>query len=146
MKPGYFLILISIVPLALIYIGCSKSNTNKHPKITLVSIDRVVDTGGTMTALLNFDNSGGSLSNGTFVSIRTRHNQRPPLNPSADTIRAQIANFNGASKGQFQFQLFENQGLSTQSSEPDTFTFQFFAFTPDSNYSDTITTPQVVVF
>ena len=145
MKSRYFLIPAFLILLALVYVGCSKSNTNKHPKITLVSIDKVVDTNGTMTALLNFDNSGGSLSNGTFVSIRTRHNQAPPQFPSADTIRAQIANFNGASKGQFQFQLQYSQGLSTLSNQPDTFTFQFFAFTPDSNYSDTVTTPQVVV-
>ncbi len=145
MKPGYFLIPAFLILVALVYIGCSKSSTSKHPKLTLESINTTVQPNDSMVAMFKFDNSGGSLSNGTFVSIRTRLNQAPPADSTPDTLYTQIPDFNGASKGEFRYVLDWVDNLSEGAHQNDTVIFKFFAFTPDSAYTDTVTSPKIVI-
>lgn len=148
MKSGYLLIPVLLL-LVLIGIGCNKGNTGKHAKITLESITKMVQPNDSMVATFKFNNSGGSLSNGVFVSVRNRLNQVPasqPLGP--DTLWTPIPDFNGASQGEFKLvldyvdYLGESQGLHIN----DTMTFQFYALRlPDSTSSDTVTSPQIVI-
>ncbi len=145
MKPGYFLIPAFLIVLALVYVSCSKGTTSKHPKITLESINTTVQPNDSMIAMFKFDNSGGTLSNGTFVSIRTRLNQAPPADSTADTLYTSIPDFNGASKGEFRYVLDWANNLSEGAHQNDTIVFKFFAFTPDTLYTDTITSPQIVI-
>ena len=147
MKPGY--LLISAFLLALVIgIACTKGNTAKKPQLSLVSITKTVQTNDSMTAVFNFTNSGGTLGNGNFVSIRNRLNQAPPYQQlGSDTLYTSIPDFGGASKGQFTLVLDYSDylGESEGSHINDTMTFKFFALTPDSLSSDTITSPQIVV-
>lgn len=144
MKPGYFLL-----PILLIFLlagSCKKSNTGTHPKITLASINTNIKVDDSMIVLINFDNNGGTLGTGTFYSIRIRLNQTPPfILAGPDTLTTDIPNFGGANKGQFRYVLNWDNYLSASGHINDTLQFKFFALTPDSLPSDTITSPQIVV-
>jgi hypothetical protein len=146
MKPGYLLIVAFLAVLA-IY-ACTKGSTAKKPQLTLESITRTVPQYDSMTALFKFVNSGGTLGNGNFVSIRMRLNQNPPNNPlSVDTLYTPIPNFGGASKGEFKLVLayVDYLGEGNGSGINDTMVFKFYALTPDSLSSDTITSPQIII-
>ena len=153
MKLGY--LLISAFFAVLMIYACVKGNTGKKPQLSLESITRVIngsDTTGldvdSMTAMFKFTNSGGTLGNGTFVSIRTRVNQlQLPQGDSVgvDTLYTTIPDFGGVSKGEFKFVLDAQGYLSQITTQNDTFQFKFFALTPDSLSSDTVTAPLIVV-
>lgn len=144
MKPGYFL--LPIVVILLIAGSCKKSNTGTHPTITFASINTKIQPNDSMVAVFNFDNSGGTLGNGTFYSIRIRLNQAPPfILAGPDTLTASIPDFGGAGKGQFRYVLDWNDYLSSSGHVNDTLQFQFFAMTPGGQYTDTLTSPQIIV-
>ncbi|HEV2482670.1 MAG TPA: hypothetical protein VGS79_23555 [Puia sp.] len=153
MKHGYLLIL-AFFAVVMIY-ACVKSSTSKKAQLSLESITRVVngnDTTGqdldSMTALFKFTNNGGTLGNGTFVSIRTRINQLTlPQGDTvgADTLYSTIPDFGGVSKGEFKYVLDAQGYLSQNFTANDTFVFKFYALTPDSLSSDTVTSPPVVI-
>ena len=151
MKLGYLLI-VAFLAVLTIY-ACTKGSTAKKPKITLESITRTVyssDSLGvdSMVATFKFENSGGTLGNGNFVSIRLRQNQVPPQFPlSVDTLYTPIPDFGGASKGEFKlvFNYSDYLGESASLHINDTMLFKFFALTPDSLSSDTITSPQIII-
>ena len=144
MKPCYLLI-----PAFLIVLGvysCSKGSTGKHPKITLESITKMVQPNDSMIALFKFDNTGGTLKAGTFVSVRQRLNQAPPADSvGPDTLATTIPDFGGAGKGEFRYVLNWVDYLSEGGHQNDTLVFKFFAITPDSNSTDTITSPQIII-
>ena len=152
MKPGYLLIGIFLGVLVFGY-SCTKGGTAKKPQLSLESITRqvyAVDTLGidSMTAMFKFTNSGGTLGNGTFVSVRTRLNQQPlPAADSVgtDTLYTTIPDFGGASKGEFKYVLYSQGYLSQLTNQNDTFQFKFYALTPDSLSSDTVTSPLLVI-
>ena len=101
-----------------------------------------------MTATFNFTNSGGTLGNGTFVSIRTRLNQAPlgATDTVGDSVLySTIPDFGGVSKGEFKYVLEAQGYLSQLDAANDTFQFKFFALTPDSLSSDTVTSPPIVI-
>ena len=153
MKLGYLLIFAFFAVLG-IY-ACVKGSTAKKAQLSLESITKVVngnDTTGqdldSMTALFKFTNSGGTLGNGTFVSIRARINQlQLPQGDTvgADTLYSTIPDFGGVSKGEFKYVLDAQGYLSQNSTANDTFVFKFYALTPDSVASDTVTSPPVVI-
>jgi hypothetical protein len=146
MKPGYLLIVAFLAVLS-IY-ACTKGSTAKKPQLTLESITKTVPENDSMTALFKFENSGGTLGNGNFVSIRMRLNQNPPANQlSVDTLYTPIPDFGGASKGEFKLVLgyIDYLGEGQGSGINDTMVFKFFALTPDSLSSDTITSPQIII-
>lgn len=153
MKLGY--LLISAFFAVLVLYACVKSSTSKKAHLSLESITQVVngaDTTGldvdSMTATFKFQNSGGTLGNGTFVSIRTRINQLSlPQGDTVgpDTLYSTIPDFGGVSKGEFKYVLDAQGYLSQLSSANDTFQFKFYALTPDSVASDTVTSPPVVI-
>jgi hypothetical protein len=152
MKLGYLLMGILLVVLVAGY-SCVKSNTAKHPQLSLESITKQVyasDTLGidSMTALFKFTNSGGTLGNGTFVSIRIRINTNPlPSQDTVgfDTLYSTIPAFGGVSKGEFKYVLNSQGYLSQNDNANDTFQFKFYALTPDSLSSDTVTSPPIVI-
>src|ERR1700744_4605626 len=125
MKPGHLLIPAFLLALV-IGIACSKSSTAKKPQLSLASITKTVPENDSMTAVFNFTNSGGTLGNGTFVSIRNRINQAPPFQQlGSDTLYTPIPDFGGASKGQFTLVLdyTDYLGESQGSHLNDTMTF-----------------------
>src|SRR5579862_1151183 len=104
MKPGYFL--LSVLLIVLVMGSCHKSNTGSHPKISLESINTNIKPNDSMVVVFKFDNSGGTLGNGTFYSIRIRLNQTPPfILAGPDTLTASIPDFGGASNGEFRYVL-----------------------------------------
>jgi hypothetical protein len=144
MKPGY--LLIPAFVLFLIGIGCSKGNTGKKPQISLESINTTVQPNDSMVAMFKFTNSGGTLGNGTFISVRNRLNQAPPADSvGPDTLYTTIPDFGGSNKGEFRFALNWNNYLSEGGHTNDTLVFKFYALTPDSASTDTISSPQIVI-
>ena len=151
MKLGYLLI-VSFLAVITLY-ACVKGSTSKKPQLTLESITRQVYTSDTigvdsMTATFKFVNSGGTLGTGYFVSIRMRLNTLPL--PSQDTVGTDtlytpIPDFGGASKGEFKLVLDAQGYLSQNTNYSDTIKFKFYALTPDSLASDTVTSPQVII-
>jgi hypothetical protein len=146
MKPASLLIPILsalLITSTLVIVSCSKNSSGK-PTLKLESISTTVPVNDSMRARFKFT-AGKALSNGTFWSLRIRTNQLPADNPSGnDTLSLQIPSFS-ASSGEMSFSLAWNGYLSETSTQNDTFVFKFFVQTPDSIYSDTITSPQVVV-
>ncbi|HXB94388.1 MAG TPA: hypothetical protein VNU70_04485 [Puia sp.] len=144
MKPGHFL--LPVLAIVLVMGSCKKSNTGTHPKMSLGSINTQIKPNDSMIAVFNFDNSGGTLGTGTFYSIRIRLNQSPPfIQAGPDTLSTSIPDFGGANKGQFRYVLNWDDYLSGSGHVNDTLQFKFFALTPDSVSTDTITSPQIVV-
>lgn len=144
MKPGYFLIPALLIPLA--YMACSKTNTGSKPKLSLESISASVKPTDSMIALFKFNNSGGTLGNGTFYSIRMRINQSPPANQAGpDTLSSSIPDFGGVSQGEFRYVLNHDDYLSEGGHQNDTLIFKFYALTPDSSSTDTVTSPQIII-
>jgi len=145
MKPGSFLIptiLIALILTTLAVVSCNKNSSGK-PKLSLLSITPVVGVNDSMVATFKF--SGGSVSGGTFVSIRNRINQQPPANPSIDTLDNPIPTYSAGS-GQYRYSLPQNtNALASGGPEPDTLVFQFFTLTTDSVSSDTVTSSQVII-
>jgi len=144
MKPGYFLLPILVI--LLIVGSCTKRNTGSHPKISLESITTHVKPNDSMIAMIKFDNTGGTLGTGTFYSNRIRLNQNPPqFLGGKDTLSNDIPDFGKANQGEFRYVLDWQNYLCTESPWNDTLQFKFYAMTPDSSYSDTITSPPIIV-
>jgi hypothetical protein len=145
MKPGSFLIptiLIALILTALVVVSCSKNSSGK-PKLSLESITKTVQLNDSMIATFKF--SGGSVSGGTFVSIRNRLNQQPPQIPAIDTLPNPIPTYQ-ANSGEYRYSLPQNtNALSSGGPQPDTLVFQFFTLTADSVSSDTVTSPMIIV-
>jgi hypothetical protein len=145
MKPPFFLIPVVLLTIALS--SCSKSNSNSKPTLAIKSINTTVPVGGSLDAILQFNSSSGDLSEGTFVAIRNRLNQRPLSGNSAssDTVTGPIPEFPSVQKGQFEFTLDWATYLHQSDLENDTIVFKFAAVDANGNSSDTITSPQIVV-
>ena len=148
MKPGYFLIPIFLI--VIVVVSCSKGSTSKHPQLTLesTSTDSLAE-GDSVTFMLKFQNSGGTLGNGNFFSVRVRLNQAPiPSQDSvgADTLVSQIPDFNGASKGEFKYVL-GHDALDPESNVTinDTLMIKFFAVTPNNDTSNVVTTSKPII-
>lgn len=148
MKPGYFL--IPIILIVIVVVSCSKGSTSKHPQLSLESISTdTVAPGDSITFMLKFQNSGGSLGNGNFFSVRTRLNQASiPSQDSigSDTLITQIPDFNGAAKGEFRYSLgHDDLTEGAEISLNDTLIIKFFAVTPNNDTSNVVSTPKVVI-
>ncbi len=146
MKSGSFLIPASLILLTVttfLVEGCSK-NTNGKPKLSLESITSTVQLNDSLVATFKF--SGASVSGGSFVSIRTRLNQLPPLNQGLDTLISAIPTYS-ANSGEYRYSLPQNTNAVSSGSPgpPDTLKFQYFTLTSDSVSSDTVTSPVVIV-
>jgi hypothetical protein len=148
MKPGYFL--IPIILIVIVVVSCSKGSTSKHPQLSIESISSdTVAPGDSVTFMLKFQNSGGTLGNGNFFSVRTRLNQVPiPSQDSigSDTLMTQIPDFNGAAKGEFKYVLGHDD--LTEGAEidlNDTLIIKFFAVTPNNDTSNIVSSPKVVI-
>src|SRR5580658_291214 len=141
MKPGYFLIPIFLI--VIVVVSCSKGSTSTHPKLSLesTSTDSLAE-GDSVTFMLKFQNSGGSLGNGNFFSVRVRLNQAPiPSQDSvgSDTLITQIPDFNGASKGEFKYTLGHDDLITEANvSMNDTLLVKFFAVTPNNDTSNVV--------
>jgi hypothetical protein len=146
MKPGSLLIpIISalLITSTLVVVSCSKNNTGK-PTLSLESISQTVAVQDSMRAMFKFT-AGKLLSNGWFSSIRIRTNHDTLTDASgADTLSWQIPSFS-ASSGEMRYSLPWYGYLAESAQENDTFVFKFFVMTSDSVFSDTITSPKVVV-
>jgi alanine-alpha-ketoisovalerate/valine-pyruvate aminotransferase len=148
MKPGYFLIPIFLI--VIVVVSCSKGSTSKHPQLTLesTSTDSLAE-GDSVTFMLKFQNSGGTLGSGNFFSVRVRLNQVPiPSQDSvgADTLVSQIPDFNGASKGEFKYVLgHDDLDPEANVTINDTLMIKFFAVTPNNDTSNVVTTSKPMI-
>lgn len=144
MKPGYFLIPVLLIALAVTFIAvsCKKSGGGK-PTIKLESITTTVQPNDSMVALFKF--GGATASNGMFYSIRIRLNQAPVSNQAGpDTVPNAIPSFT-ANSGEYRYVLDWDDYLSETANQNDTMVFKFFVLTADSISSDTITSPQIII-
>lgn len=152
MKSGYFL--LPVVLIFLVVWSCKKGNTGTHPQLSLESITTKVygndslHPSDSMIALFKFQNNGGTLGTGSFYSIRIRLNQKLPNGSTAgiDTLESYIPDFGGANQGEFRYVLNGNSSSLTYGGpDNDTLIFKFFAMTPDSISTDTVTSPHIIV-
>jgi hypothetical protein len=145
MKPGQFLIPVLFFLMAAT--SCSKSNSNAKPTLSIKSINTEIPAGGTLDVILNFQSKSSDLSEGTFVAIRNRLNQRPLINggTSSDTVTGPIPQFPNQQKGQFEFTLDWGTYLHQSDTENDTIVFKFAAIDKAGNSSDTIVSPKIIV-
>jgi len=147
MKSGYLLVCALFLAL-IVGIGCGKSS-NAKPKLTLESINQVVDHDDSMRAMFKLSNAK-NLSNGLFIAIRNRINQVPfPVTDSVglDTFPVPIPNFNGSASGELRFAL-PAQGFLSESGNlhmNDTLIYKFVAVTANNVASDTVTSPKIVI-
>ncbi len=148
MKPGYFL--IPVILIVIVVVSCTKGSTSKHPQLSIESVSTdSVAPGDSVTFMLKFQNSGGSLGNGNFFSVRTRLNQVPiPSQDSigSDTLMTPIPDFNGAAKGEFRYTLGHDD--LTEGAEidlNDTLVIKFFAVTPNNDTSNVVSTSKLVI-
>ena len=149
MKSGFVFICLLVILIGM-GLGCGKSSSKTKPKLSLESINTVVDHNDSMRALFKLSNSK-YLSNGTFVAIRTRINQLPcPVTDSVglDTFAVEIPDFHGSSTGELRFALpvqgFLSEGGNIH--QNDTLIYKFIAVTTDTAVrSDTVTSPKVVI-
>ncbi len=74
MKPGYFLIPVSLITLATV--SCGKNNSGGKPQFSLQTINTTVVPGDSMRATFKFTSS---INNGVFGSLRTYQQQAPPI-------------------------------------------------------------------
>lgn len=144
MKHASFLIpALVITVLTAAVVSCSKNNSSK-PKLTITSINTIVDSGGSLDVKFKFT-SGTNLPSGTFTSIRIRQNQKPPSNPSGgDTIVTPIPAFPSVNSGEFDYTLPYTGYLNEDVTQNDTFLFKFAAVNANGVSSDTLTTPIIV--
>lgn len=147
MKLGKFLIpVILVIGTAL---GCSKSGEKAKPTFTLESIEKnPIKDNDSLVVHFKFNNNGGRVASGTFVSIRNRQNQVPPSDVSAgDTLRNFIPDFEGASKGEFRYALPRSgyMSMSTSIHLNDTIIMRFFVLSNTGVSSDTINSPKIIV-
>lgn len=145
MKPGYFLIPVLLIALTVTFVvfSCTKSGSG-NPTLKLESINTTVQPNDSMIAMFKF--GGGSVSNGYFVSIRTRLNQAPLTNqPGPDTLYNPIPSY-AASSGEYRYVLDWNDYLSETANQNDTIVFKFYTTNADTLMpSDTVTSPQIII-
>jgi hypothetical protein len=144
MKPGYFLIPVLLIALTVTFIvfGCTKSGGK--PTLKLESVNTTVQPQDSMIAMFKF--GGSSVSNGYFVSIRTRLNVAPLTNQSGpDTLYNPIPSYSSGS-GEYRYSLPWNGYLSESANENDTIVFKFYTLTSDTLVSsDTVLSPQIII-
>lgn len=119
--------------------SCSKSNGGK-PKISIKSITPDIPRGGILDVDLQFT-SGNKLD--TLIVHFVRINQIPPQNSKVDSLRIGIPEYS-ASKGELELtQPFDF--LSRGDNANDTLVLKIIVFDVNKIYSDTLTSPKVVV-
>jgi len=140
MKLSSFLIPGILIMMVIAAGSCSKSNNGK-PQISIKSITAEIPKGGDLDVDLKFTSA---IRLDTLAVFRIRINQIPPQNvPSGDTVNIEIPEYS-ASKGELEFtQPFSY--LSYGDNANDTLVFKFIVFDVNSNHSDTLTSPKVVI-
>ena len=117
--------------------------------MSLESISKVVKPNDSMIAVFKLSNASG-LNNGTFFAIRIRLNQHPILSGDTvgqDTFAVPMPDYRSASSAELRFGL-PSQGFLNEQFKyglNDTLKYKFWAITPDTLSTDSITSPQFVV-
>ena len=128
------------------FMACSKSNSGTRPKIVITSVNSQIQPGQNLDVKFKFTSNGGTLSNGTFVSIRIRTNGNvAPQTPGADTIATTVPTFPDASQGEFEYQQPYDGYLHYVDHINDSLTFKFAVINTAGVSSDTISTKVVVI-
>lgn len=136
-----------LIPVVLItVVSCNKTNSGSKPQISIVSVNTTVVRGGQMDVRLKFTSKSANLSGGSFTSIRTRLNQRPPTNISGrDTLPNTIPSFPNQTQGELEYVLPYVGYLTATAHENDTLVFKFFAIDAAGHSSDTISSPKIII-
>ena len=140
----------------LVLAACGKDKFNTKPTLDLKSIEPTqVDLDQNVTIRMEYTDKEGDISDSVFVS-RIRTNQHTTAETNGE-MRFKVPDFTEKSKGelrlnlQYQFHLkaaitAPNQVGQPYDKEPDSLIFRIVLRDKAGNPSDTLITPQVVVF
>ena len=137
------------ITLCFIGLSCSKDKYTTKPQLTIELLNTLIPApGGTLNVMLQYTSKKGNLGGGYFIALRKRLNQDFIAIHNTDTFSGLIPAFPAQSKAEFKFtadwqSLYDSP--PTNSTEPDTIVFKFAAMDADSNFSDTITSPKIIV-
>jgi hypothetical protein len=132
-------------------LACSKDQNSGKPSISIKSYTSTVAPGADQyfSAVLNYSQSGGNLSNDTLTIIRHRYNQTP-IPPdiqqsSSDTFVTLLPVVPDASKAEFTASLAWPSISYGINGENDTLDFRFILTDLKGQKSDTAVTGKVIV-
>jgi len=124
--------------------SCSKSNGGK-PQLSIASINNPIHQNEGLEVNLKFS-KGSNLSNGTLLVIRTRVNQKAPVNTVGKDTNTYIIPEFAADKGEMEFQQPYQGFLHFDDDANDTLVFRFAVLSKDNKQSsDTVTSSKIVV-
>lgn len=139
-----------IVAFPFVLVSCSKDSNTTKPQLSIKSINSTdIPLNGTLDIILQFSSKKGNLGGGHFYAHRQRLNQSfvDTTTTNSNDFSGIIPSFSGTSKGEFEFTA-DYGPLFQQNNDPaenDTLEFKFAAMTVDSVWSDTITSPKIIV-
>jgi hypothetical protein len=138
------LISLLIPAVLIIAVSCKKNSYTTKPQISIKEITSTVDSGGNLNVTFKFTDKEGDLGGGSIISLRTRLNQDPVTNPTADTVGNPIPSFPNYTMGEFDWTL-QYQNLNESIHENDTIYFRYVVTDRAGNTSDTLKSPNIVV-
>lgn len=137
---------IAICLSAFFFAACSKDKFESKPKLEFAEYDKFVDAGGILKFRINFFDKEGDLNKGSFLAIRQRLNNNPPIPPSsylAETYPSQLPDFPAKDQAEILFQL-DYTRLNESSIQNDTMRFKFVVTDRAGNESDTLVSDIII--
>ncbi len=123
--------------------SCSKSNNGK-PQLSIESINNPIQKNEDLDVRLKFS-KGGVVSNGTLLVVRTRVNQKAPVNSVGKDTNTYIIPEFAAEKGELEFKQPYQGFLHFDDDANDTLVFHFAVISKDGKISsDTIASAKIV--
>ena len=142
MKTVFALLLSSLM---ILVVACSKDDVATKPRIEIKDYTATVSPGGQLRITLNYFDKEGDID--SIYGLKIRLNNFPPIGVPeylADVFDYPIFGTDGKSTGEIAFTL--NYTLLNESvTQNDTIRFKFAVKDRERNFSDTITTEQIVV-
>lgn len=149
MKATSLLIISSLF----LVIACEKNDFETKPKITIKSVNKLVEQGQPFIVDIEFTDKEGDVSDSLFI-VKQRLNKNDPKKERR-IFDYKIPNFPNTSKGQITFSISYTDlnniediripGTNPSRSEPDTLTFKFVVKDKGGNFSDTLILNDVFV-
>ncbi|MBC7903343.1 MAG: hypothetical protein H7Y27_07965 [Gemmatimonadaceae bacterium] len=137
-------LLLPVVVL-LVLVGCDKDKFQTKPQITIKDYTEVVPRQGQLEIRLEFTDKEGDLSEGSFVYIPVRLNQKPlPAGVEYDSIKSVIPKFPNNDKGDF-FLKLPHIFLLKSPTENDTLVFRMVVVDRAGNKSDTVSSDKIII-
>lgn len=124
--------------------ACSKDSYETKPTIKIKDYNtREVVQNQTLTITLEYFDKEGDLGQGWVYGILDRQNVNPSNIPNATELMVPLPKFPDRDHGEIEFRI-AYRSLEHTSYENDTFLIRVFVADRDANFSDTLTTEQIV--